>query len=157
MEKILGLSERLRAERDRANLTQAQVARQLGIKREQIAKYEAASTTPTLPHALALAEIYGVSVDYLLGHPAQKHLPTKGGENVDRVEQDRRDPPDRLQQLERQVRRLRDELARTQTTVGAMVDVLAEHGIFQDQKRWMAALAKHRQRVEQARDREADV
>ena len=51
------------------NLTQSQVAKQLGISVSTYTKYETASNEPDLKMLVKLADFYHLSVDYLLrGH-----------------------------------------------------------------------------------------
>lgn len=60
-------SERLKAERKKAKLTQAEIAKQLGITRSAYTLYETDRTQPSLETAAKLADILKVSVDYLIG------------------------------------------------------------------------------------------
>ncbi|WMJ84447.1 helix-turn-helix domain-containing protein [Oscillospiraceae bacterium LTW-04] len=60
-------SERLRAERKKAKLTQEQMANQLGITRAAYTLYETDKTQPTLETATKIAEILKTSLDYLTG------------------------------------------------------------------------------------------
>lgn len=61
---------RLRALRRQARLTQQVVADRLNIHRTTYTKYETGSVTPDQQGLLCLAEIFGVTVDYLLGRDA---------------------------------------------------------------------------------------
>lgn len=65
VEKVI--SERLRSARKRKGLTQEEVARILGVTRSVIARYESGINDPPTENVSMLAEIYNVSVDYLLG------------------------------------------------------------------------------------------
>lgn len=58
---------RLKEERKKAGLTQAQVADMLGITRSAYTQYETEKTQPTLETAAKLADILKTSVDYLIG------------------------------------------------------------------------------------------
>ncbi len=59
----------LRNARASMNLTQSQVAKQLGISVSTYTKYETASNEPDLKMLVKLADFYHLSVDYLLrGH-----------------------------------------------------------------------------------------
>lgn len=59
--------ERLKAARETAGLSQAEVARKLGITRQAVGQWEAGVATPN-PETLAmLADMYGTTVDALLG------------------------------------------------------------------------------------------
>lgn len=60
-------SERLRAKRKQAKLTQEQMAAQLGITRAAYTMYETDKTQPTLETAAKIAEILESSLDYLTG------------------------------------------------------------------------------------------
>lgn len=60
-------SERLKAERLKANLTQEEVANALGITRPAYTQYETGKTQPSLETAGKLADLYKTSVDYLIG------------------------------------------------------------------------------------------
>ena len=59
--------ERLRALRKRAGLTQQAVAQRLSIHRTAYTKYETSGVTPDPQGLVLLAEMFGVSVDYLVG------------------------------------------------------------------------------------------
>ena len=61
------LGERLRALRMRAGMTQQAIADHLSIHRTAYTKYETTTITPDPQAMLRLAELFGVSVDYLLG------------------------------------------------------------------------------------------
>lgn len=65
MKNIVG--ERLRKARENKNLTQAEVAENLGVTRSVIARYELGINDPPTENIIALAEMYGVTTDYLLG------------------------------------------------------------------------------------------
>ena len=60
-------SERLKAIRKERGISQRALAQRLGVSQQAVAKWEAASSTPG-PNALAtIADVLGVSSDYLLG------------------------------------------------------------------------------------------
>jgi transcriptional regulator with XRE-family HTH domain len=61
------LPTKLRMERARVKLTQAQVASQTGLTPSMLCNYENGERTPTLQSLKALAGFYGVSIDYLVG------------------------------------------------------------------------------------------
>ena len=48
-------------------LTQRQVAKSLGISQPSYVRYENGSAEPTLENLVKLADLFDVSVDYLLG------------------------------------------------------------------------------------------
>ena len=59
--------ERLRALRSRAGLTQQAVAERLSIHRTAYTKYETSGVMPDPMGLVVLADLFGVSVDYLVG------------------------------------------------------------------------------------------
>lgn len=61
------LSDRLKEERKKAGLTQEEVAKHLGITRPAYTQYETGKTQPSLETAGKLANLYKISVDYLIG------------------------------------------------------------------------------------------
>ena len=63
-------SERLLYLRKQAHLTQQAVADKLNIHRTSYTKYETGVVTPDHQGLVALAQLFGVTVDYLLGHDA---------------------------------------------------------------------------------------
>lgn len=63
-------SDRLRALREEANMTQEELSQKLGIKRASYAKYETGATPMGGDLVVQLAEFYGVTTDYLLGRSA---------------------------------------------------------------------------------------
>lgn len=58
---------RLRECREKANLSQKYVAISLGIAAPSVANWERDKTKPSLDNAIQLADLYEVSLDYLLG------------------------------------------------------------------------------------------
>lgn len=59
--------ERLAELRKINGYTQTFVARKLGIKQPSYLRYENGNAEPTLANLVKLADLYDVSVDYLLG------------------------------------------------------------------------------------------
>lgn len=59
--------ERLRALRKQAGLTQQAVAERLSIHRTAYTKYETSGVMPDPMGLVVLADLFGVSVDYLVG------------------------------------------------------------------------------------------
>ena len=58
---------RLRECRENAGFSQKYVAIELGISAPSVANWERGKTKPTRENTIRLADLYGVSVDYLLG------------------------------------------------------------------------------------------
>ena len=61
------LSSRLRTARKRKNLTETAVAAETNITQSSISNYENGNSLPDLAQFTVLANLYGVSADYLLG------------------------------------------------------------------------------------------
>ena len=61
------IAQRLKTLRESARLSQAKMARELGIMQPLIAKYETAVNIPSYPVLLKYADYFDVSCDYLLG------------------------------------------------------------------------------------------
>lgn len=61
------LAERLRMERARKKVTQAEVGRALGTNAAMICAYENGDHVPSLNRLAELATYYGVSIDDLVG------------------------------------------------------------------------------------------
>lgn len=66
------VGERLRKARIKKGLKQAEVAKRLGVTRSVISRYELGINDPPSENIIKLAEIYGVSPNYLLGFKEEK-------------------------------------------------------------------------------------
>lgn len=75
------LGTRIKAARVRAKLTQADIARQFGIKASSVSQWETDETVPELDRLSRLAAILGVTVEYLTTEGAA--LPAERGHTVD--------------------------------------------------------------------------
>lgn len=66
------IGQRIAALRKNAHLSQAELARALGVSPSAVGMYEQGRREPSAAGLVALAQIFGVSTDYLLtGKPAQ--------------------------------------------------------------------------------------
>ena len=77
----MSLGERIKALRRRAGLSQEQVAEQVGVSRQAVAKWESGERAPDLNNCAALAELYHVTLDDLVRHDRAKTgvgVPPKG-------------------------------------------------------------------------------
>lgn len=63
----MNFSERLKLLRNQNNILQTELAEAIGISDRMIQMYEAGSKFPVLPKAIAIAEYFDVSIDYLVG------------------------------------------------------------------------------------------
>lgn len=61
------LAERLRKERLRCGISQKMVSLKIGFSQSNVSEWEHGTKKPTLQTLLKLAEMYGVTTDYLLG------------------------------------------------------------------------------------------
>lgn len=62
----MNLSEKILKIRKANGLSQEELAEQLGISRQSISKWESGQATPELDKIIKLAEIFDISIDYLL-------------------------------------------------------------------------------------------
>lgn len=60
--------ERLKQLRINSGLTQLDVSRLLGVERSTYVKYERGNSDPSTATLIRLADYFGVTVDYLIGH-----------------------------------------------------------------------------------------
>lgn len=60
------LAERIKERRKRADLSQAALAEKLFVSRQAVTKWESGRGTPDVENIQAMAQLFGVSVDYLL-------------------------------------------------------------------------------------------
>ena len=58
---------RIRETREGKGLSQKQVAIEVGVKSPSVSNWESGKTTPTPENYIAMARLFNVSVDYLLG------------------------------------------------------------------------------------------
>lgn len=63
---ILFIAERIKTLREKAGLTQTQLAKRLGISRSTVNSWEMSLSTPSSIYLVELSRIFGVSTDYLL-------------------------------------------------------------------------------------------
>lgn len=69
------LAGRLRELRARRGITQDQVAKRLGCHESAVSRWESGGRFPTSDDLVALADLFRVSVDYLLGRTEQHTAP----------------------------------------------------------------------------------
>ena len=60
-------AQRLKELRTENNYTQTEIATKLGIRQQSYVRYENGSGEPSLGTLIAIAKLYNVSTDYLLG------------------------------------------------------------------------------------------
>lgn len=62
----MGFSEKLTALRRREGLSQEQLAERIGVTRQSVSKWESGTAMPELVKLIAVSELFGVSLDYLV-------------------------------------------------------------------------------------------
>ena len=60
------VSERIKSLREQTNMTQAELARRLGVTRSSVNAWELGISVPSTQSIVELAEIFSVSTDYIL-------------------------------------------------------------------------------------------
>nr|DAW42952.1 MAG TPA: Repressor protein CI [Caudoviricetes sp.] len=66
---------RIKEAREKRGITQKYVALTLGVKAPSVSAWETGKTLPSAENLAALSELYGVSIDYLMGKDPS---PTQG-------------------------------------------------------------------------------
>jgi len=67
------LGNRIRERREHKSLLQKDVANYIGISQQAVARWEKGETEPDSETLVKLAELFGCSVDYLLGRTDNPH------------------------------------------------------------------------------------
>lgn len=71
---IYEFGKRLKIERIRKNLSQQNVASLVGVEKSTVSSYESGGITPSPEVLLKLAQVFNVTVDFLLGNDDIKTL-----------------------------------------------------------------------------------
>lgn len=72
------LGEKLQALRQEKDLSQEQLAERLEVSRQAVGKWESGQSRPDMDKLVALAELFGVSTDYLLKEDGESPRPARG-------------------------------------------------------------------------------
>ena len=64
---IFLISERIKELRENAGYSQSELARRLDVTRSSVNAWEMGLSTPTIQYVVAIAKLFHVSSDYLLG------------------------------------------------------------------------------------------
>ena len=72
------ICDNIRDLREKAGFSQAELARKLGVTRSSVNAWEMGLSTPTTQYVVALAKIFHVSADYLLGLDSEKCISLDG-------------------------------------------------------------------------------
>ena len=70
------LSNSLKELRASRGMSQAELAEKLGVRQQTVGKWESSVTVPRQPMLQKLADIFGVTTDYLLGRTASPSAPS---------------------------------------------------------------------------------
>ena len=65
------MAERLRALREKMNVSQAKLAKEIGVTQATVNRYETGRATPTVETLLWYAEHFDVSLDYIFGRTSK--------------------------------------------------------------------------------------
>lgn len=76
--ELLTLADRIKSLREHSGMTQAEIARQLGISRAGVNAWEMGLSVPSTSYIVVLAQKFGVSTDYLLGVEDTATISVKG-------------------------------------------------------------------------------
>lgn len=71
-------ADRIKALREQNRLTQADLAKRLGITRSSVNAWEMGISVPSTQYIVDLSNIFGVSTDYLLGVDASASIRISG-------------------------------------------------------------------------------
>jgi len=76
--ELFSLAEKIKLLRERINLTQSDLARQLGLTRSSVNAWEMGISVPSTQYIVELAKMFRVSTDYLLGMENTAYISVKG-------------------------------------------------------------------------------
>lgn len=74
MRQIVDFSQRLKQLRKDKHLTQAQVAKRIGVTASMVSSYETDIRLPSYEVLVRIADVFGVTVDYLLCRQDKRFL-----------------------------------------------------------------------------------
>ena len=77
--------EKLVLQRKRQGLSQEELAARIGVSRQAVSRWELGSTMPDAPNLVKLADLFGVTTDYLLRETEEAPSPAPAPEEI-RVE-----------------------------------------------------------------------
>ncbi len=75
---IYMIADKIKTLREKKGITQAQLARQLGITRSSVNAWEMGTVIPSTYYIVQLAILFSVSTDYLLDMPKTKTVSVDG-------------------------------------------------------------------------------
>ncbi len=78
MDEVFDFGWRLKELRERRKLSQANVAKRLGITRAAVSGYECNTSCPSVEQLVKLALLYNASLDYITGIDKRPHFYLEG-------------------------------------------------------------------------------
>ena len=72
------ISDKIRELREQAGYSQSELARKLDVTRSSVNAWEMGLSTPTTQYVVALAKLFHVSADYILGTEAEREISLRG-------------------------------------------------------------------------------
>lgn len=72
------IADKIKKLREKSGITQAELARRLGVTRSGVNSWEMGLTIPSTTYIVELALLFGVSTDYLLDMPDTKTISVNG-------------------------------------------------------------------------------
>ena len=81
------LADKIAEERKKNGWSQEELAEQLGVSRQAVSKWESAGSVPDLQKIIQLADLFGVSTDYLLKEelePEERYTGTDSNAELER-------------------------------------------------------------------------
>ena len=76
--ELFPLAGKIKQLREKSEMTQAELARELGLTRSSINAWEMGLSVPSTPFIVELAKLFGVSTDYLLDIEKEKSINING-------------------------------------------------------------------------------
>ncbi len=76
--ELFTLADRIKLLRERAGLTQSELAKSLGLSRSGVNAWEMGLSIPSTQYVVELAKSFHVSTDYLLGMEETSNISAKG-------------------------------------------------------------------------------
>ncbi len=72
------IADKIKALREKRNITQAELAKRLGVTRSGVNAWEMGISVPSTQYVVKLAEFFAVSTDYLLDVPQTAAVSVEG-------------------------------------------------------------------------------
>ena len=72
------IADTIKALRERANMSQAVLAKKLDVTRSSVNAWEMGLSTPTTQYVVAMAKLFHVSTDYILGIESKTNINLDG-------------------------------------------------------------------------------